>query len=82
MGGLLVSREEKTLASVSSPGDVLKGALSRLLGLFVRVESLSLDGLRAEEEVLFATKQVPLETIRLLRVWGLLRCLLLFDAET
>lgn len=51
---------------MSSPGDVLKRALSRLLGLLVGIESLSLDGVGAEEEVLFATKQVPLENVRVL----------------
>lgn len=59
VGGLLVTGEEETLAGVSSPGDVVEGALGGLLGLLVSLEGLGLDGVRAEEEELFATEQVP-----------------------
>lgn len=59
---LLVAREEETLASVSSPRDVVESALGGLLGLLVGLESLDLNGFRAEEEELLATEQVPFST--------------------
>lgn len=57
--GLLVTSEQETLAGVSSPGNVVQSALSGLLGLLVSLESLSLEGIVAEEEELLASDQVP-----------------------
>lgn len=59
MGGLLVADEQKTLASVGSPGDVVLGNLDVLLGLLVGGENLGLDGLVAEEEEGLAGDEVP-----------------------
>lgn len=57
-GGLLVTDEKKTLASVGSPGDVAVGGLARLLGV-VR-EGLGLNGVSAEEEEFLAGDEVPM----------------------
>lgn len=55
----LVTSEEETLAGMSSPGNVVDGVLGSLLGLLVGLKSLGLNGVRAEEEELFAGNQVP-----------------------
>ncbi|TFB06544.1 hypothetical protein CCMA1212_000803 [Trichoderma ghanense] len=59
MGGLLITNEQKTLASVRSPGDVVLGNLDVLLGLLVGGEDLGLNGLVAEEEEGLAGDEVP-----------------------
>lgn len=60
VGSLLVTNEKKTLAGVSSPGNVVLGNLSVLLSPFVGGEDISLDGLGAEEEESLAGNQVPM----------------------
>lgn len=63
VGGLLVSNEEKTLAGVSSPSNVVLGNLSVLLSPLVGGEDISLDGLGAEEEESLASNQVPVTMV-------------------
>ena len=58
-GSLLVAGEEKALAGMSSPGDVVESSLGVLLALLVSVKSLGLEGLVAEEEEFLAGNQVP-----------------------
>ena len=58
-GVLLVTNEEKTLASLRGPGDVRVSSLSGLLALEVVGESLGLNGLSAEEEELLGRDEVP-----------------------
>lgn len=59
MGGLLVTNEQKTLAGVGGPGNVVLGNLDVLLSLLVGGENLSLDGIGAEEEEGLAGDEVP-----------------------
>lgn len=63
VGGLLVTNEQKTLAGVSSPGNVVLGNLSVLLSPLVGGEDISLDGLGAEEEEGLAGNQVPVAMV-------------------
>ncbi|KAI6761303.1 hypothetical protein HG531_001856 [Fusarium graminearum] len=58
-GVLLVTNEEKTLASLGGPGDVRVSSLDGLLALKVVGESLGLDGVSAEEEELLGGDKVP-----------------------
>lgn len=58
-GSLLVAGEEKTLAGVSSPGNVVESSLGVLLALLVSIKSLSLQGLVAKKEEFLAGNQVP-----------------------
>jgi hypothetical protein len=57
-GVLLVANEEKTLASLGSPGNIRVSSLSGLLALQVVRESFGLDSLGAEEKELFAGDEV------------------------
>lgn len=59
MGGLLVANEQKTLAGVGGPSDVVLGNLDVLLSLLVGGENFSLDGIGAEEEESLAGDEVP-----------------------
>jgi hypothetical protein len=61
VGGLLVTNEQKTLTSVSSPGNVVLGNLNVLLSSLVGGKDISLDGLGAEEEESLAGNQVPVK---------------------
>lgn len=58
-GVLLVTNEEKTLASLGGPGDVRVSSLGRLLALEVVGEGLGLNSLSAEEEELLGRNEVP-----------------------
>jgi hypothetical protein len=58
-GVLLVTNEEKTLASLGSPSNVRVSSLGGLLALEVVGESLGLDSLGAEEKELLAGDKVP-----------------------
>lgn len=62
VGALLVTNEKKTLASVSSPGNVVLGNLNVLLSPLVGGEDISLDRLGAEVEEGLAGNQVPVMT--------------------
>lgn len=57
-GVLLVTNEEKTLASLGSPSNIGVSSLSGLLALQVVGKSLGLDSLDAEEKELFAGDEV------------------------
>jgi hypothetical protein len=58
-GVLLITNEEKTLASLGGPGDVRVSSLGGLLALEVVGESLGLNGVSAEEEELLGGDEVP-----------------------